>query len=544
MALFGRIDEFRDEAENWTQYHERLEQIFIANDIDEDKQRAVLLSVCGAKTYSLVRSLLAPAKPNDKTFKEICELLERHHCPRPSVIVQRYKFNMCVRKPGVSVASYVAKLRKLSEYCDYGANLDEMIRDRIVCGINDDRTQRRLLSESTLDFKKAMEIAQGMEVAARNIIDLHAQNPSSHTGSVNKFYNPNKKKHFKRPSDNSGQCFRCGENHDPSTCKFINAKCYSCSARGHISPMCRDKNSQQRVSQHNQQHNQSQRMSHQPQNQRPSHQPQNQRPSHQQNSRSSQGARPRRPNYVHDVSLVQFPVENNDDSQEYSSAYALYNIKSKNEPVIVSVTLDNNEMSMEVDTGAALSIISESTYDKYFSDYVLTNQNDPLSTYTGELINIKGYFDVNVSLSHMKSSYRLPLVVVGGTGPSLLGRNWLHYVRLDWHSLFRIQRSALSDVLARHSDVFKPELGTLRDHQVSIHVDPTARPRFFKARPLPYALRERVDAEIDRLLRLGIIIPVKQSKWAAPVVPVVKGDDSIRLCGDYKVITWYLPEKP
>ena len=65
------------------------------------------------------------------------------------------------------------------------------------------------------------------------------------------------------------------------------------------------------------------------------------------------------------VSLVQFPVENNDDSQEYSSAYALYNIKSKNEPVIVSVNLDNNEMSMEVDTGAALSIISESTYDKY-----------------------------------------------------------------------------------------------------------------------------------------------------------------------------------
>ena len=126
-----------------------------------------------------------------------------------------------------------------------------MIRDHIVCGINDDRTQRRLLSESTLDFKKAMEIAQGMEVAARNIIDLHAQNPSGHTGSVNKFYNPNKKKHFKRPSDNSGQCFRCGENHDPSTCKYINAKCYSCSARGHISPMCRDKNSQQRVSQHN-----------------------------------------------------------------------------------------------------------------------------------------------------------------------------------------------------------------------------------------------------------------------------------------------------
>jgi len=87
--------------------------------------------------------------------------------------------------------------------------------------------------------------------------------------------------------------------------------------------------------------------------------------------------------------------------------------------------------------------------------------------------------------------------------------------------LFRIQYSALNDVLARHRDVFKLELGILREHRVSIHVDPAAHPHFYKARPLPCALRERVNAEIDRLLRLGIITPVKQSQWAAPVVPVV-----------------------
>ena len=94
---------------------------------------------------------------------------------------------------------------------------------------------------------------------------------------------------------------------------------------------------------------------------------------------------------------------------------------------------------------------------------------------------------MNVSLSHMKEFMSSAFSSRGCTCPSLLGRNWLQYVRLDWHSLFRNQRSALSDILARHSDVFKPELGTLRDHQVSIHVDPTARLHFFKARPLPYA---------------------------------------------------------
>ena len=91
------------------------------------------------------------------------------------------------------------------------------------------------------------------------------------------------------------------------------------------------------------------------------------------------------------------------------------------------------------------------------------------------------------------------------------------------------------DVLARHYNVFKQELGTLREHQVNIHVDPAAHPRFYKARPLLHALMDGVDAEIDRLLRLGIITPVKQSQLAAPVLPVVKRDNSIHLCGDYKI---------
>ena len=48
-------------------------------------------------------------------------------------------------------------------------------------------------------------------------------------------------------------------------------------------------------------------------------------------------------------------------------------------------------------------------------------------------------------------------------------------------------------------------------------------------------MKSRVDAELDRLEKAGIISPVKHSEWAAPVVPVVKKDNTIRLCGDYKL---------
>ena len=49
------------------------------------------------------------------------------------------------------------------------------------------------------------------------------------------------------------------------------------------------------------------------------------------------------------------------------------------------------------------------------------------------------------------------------------------------------------------------------------------------------ALREKVEAELERLEGLGIIIPVQHSEWAAPVVPVLKKDGTMRLCGDYRV---------
>ena len=93
----------------------------------------------------------------------------------------------------------------------------------------------------------------------------------------------------------------------------------------------------------------------------------------------------------------------------------------------------------------------------------------------------------------------------------------------------------LQSLLGKHSVLFKEELGQIKGVKVKIHVDPKARPLFFKPRPVPYALRARVEEELKRFEAAGIIEPVIHSDWAALVVPVVKGDGSIRLCGDYKL---------
>ena len=109
-------------------YSERLQEYFTANEIESaDKKKAILLSVVGAEIYQLIRSLVAPDKPTEKNFNQLVELVQQHYQPTPSVIVQRFKFNSRSQRSGESIATFVAELRRLSEHCNFGRTLDDML---------------------------------------------------------------------------------------------------------------------------------------------------------------------------------------------------------------------------------------------------------------------------------------------------------------------------------------------------------------------------------------------------------------------------------
>ena len=130
----------------------------------------------------------------------------------------------------------------------------------------------------------------------------------------------------------------------------------------------------------------------------------------------------------------------------------------------------------------------------------------------------------------------LPLIVVDGDGPPLLGRNWFEQLKLNWRNIFHVGKvDTLSDVLDRHKTVFDKGLGTIKGFAAEIKLQDGAKPIFCKARPVPYALRQKVEEELDRLEKLGVVKKVERSDWASPVVCVPKKDGSIRICGDFKV---------
>ncbi|CAB4022899.1 Hypothetical predicted protein [Paramuricea clavata] len=162
-------------------------------------------------------------------------------------------------------------------------------------------------------------------------------------------------------------------------------------------------------------------------------------------------------------------------------------------PYKVNISINLTSIDMEIDTGASLSVISEATYVDLHSEGKvppLGNTDVILRTYIGEEVKLKWSLELTPINQQLDAGY---------------------------------------------SHLFEEGLGTLKGATAKIHVNPLATPVFLKARPVPYALREKIEQDLERLEKAGTVEPVQFSEWATPIVPVIKQDGTVRVCGDYKL---------
>ena len=155
----------------------RLNHYFIANDVaEEGKKRSILLSDCVSSTYMLLRSIVGVVQlattPSSISPKwDITSRFSGRLFKGINLIPES--------EPQELIATYVAALRELSEYCNYGDRLHEMLRDRLMCGVNHDTIQRKLLAETDLTYEKAYTLAQGIEASKRDTLDPKGSKNSS-----------------------------------------------------------------------------------------------------------------------------------------------------------------------------------------------------------------------------------------------------------------------------------------------------------------------------------------------------------------------------
>ena len=264
-----------------------------------------------------------------------------------------------------------------------------------------------------------------------------------------------------------------------SQCKFIKAKCHACGKIGHLKRVCR--------------------------------------------STRTQGT-------------VQIVENTGTAVQEQYCLYHLEDVtlpKTTENPYVATLTVAGKPLQFEIDTGASLSLVSEETYHKLWPNISLQDTSVKLRTYTGTPLKVLGVMETTVSYD--QQSVTLPLLVIAGAGASLMGCNWLEKITLNWRSIHKVNFDQLQAVLTQYSEVFKPDLGMMKNFKAKIFIDPSVPPRFCKARSVPYAMRLLVEAELEKLVDQGILTAVQHAEWAAPIVPIMKADrKSVRICGDFK----------
>ena len=91
--MLGFMDAYNPDMDDWSTYVERLDLFFLANEIRDDKKVAVLLTVLRTKAYSLLRTIITPSKPAEKTYKQLVDAMKSYVEPKPIVIIERFRFH-------------------------------------------------------------------------------------------------------------------------------------------------------------------------------------------------------------------------------------------------------------------------------------------------------------------------------------------------------------------------------------------------------------------------------------------------------------------
>ncbi|XP_033005510.1 uncharacterized protein K02A2.6-like [Lacerta agilis] len=201
------------------------------------------------------------------------------------------------------------------------------------------------------------------------------------------------------------------------------------------------------------------------------------------------------------------------------------------------VHIEGVPCELEVDSGSGFTIVSEGTFRSFCPqvgrdclrplDFILRdfNQNP---------VPILGVG--NFRIQHRKFKGKLLIVVAGGRRPDLLGRDWFEAFGIRLEGAYKIESAPSSfDALCQEfAVVFDGQLGRYTGPPVSFDLDPAVCPIRLKPRRVPFALKPKIDEELDKLVEQGVLEPVSHARWETPIVCPLKANGAVRICTDYK----------
>ncbi|XP_026672572.1 uncharacterized protein K02A2.6-like [Ceratina calcarata] len=234
---------------------------------DEKRRIAVLLHLIGPEAPEF--PIFTLTDEEKKVYNNVMRAFEEFCSPRSNESVERYVFFTRMQQQGETFTSFITDLRKLSTTCNFGELRDSLIKDRIICGMNNTDLKMRLLREENLDLDKCMKMCKSAELSMAQLQTIEGSDTEVHSMRMTGSSNVDRRQKMEprhRPASstntvstsnwgdrhlmeswdtNKGQqtrrCSRCNRTHPIRQCPAYGKACTNCKKLNHFATVCRSK---------------------------------------------------------------------------------------------------------------------------------------------------------------------------------------------------------------------------------------------------------------------------------------------------------------
>lgn len=477
-----------------------------AENMDQEVRKAEFMYSLGIETVSIITGL--NIKPED-TVADIIKVIDKYCIGETHEAMEHFKFNQCDQKPNQKFDAWLAECRTLIKTCNFNdiENVEEtMLRNRIIFGIRDRETQKKMLEERNVDLKRIIDIARSQEAATD-----HMKSFASKTEEVSRVnvsgkrrtqgkpsYNPksDRPERTTKPDVKSQKCKFCMQTHPfrKELCPAWGRTCNGCHRSNHFkdSPVC-SKNRN-----------------------------------------------------IHAV--IEDPESESTDEELIMSVTELISTVGHKKAVYCEMLVCGNRVRMQIDCGATVNVIPSSLVPSPLNlqptDVTLKMWNNTTMTPLGQCV-------LKVKNPKTKKKYNVQFVVVEEQLTPLLSRtaaekmglitiNYEDFVNVNAvskdpiNTLSQEPMKEVMHIVSEYSDVFKEEVGEFKG-EVHLTLRDDAEPVVCPARKVPIAIRPKLDKQLKLMCDQGIIEPIdKPTPWVSQMVTAEKRTGELRVCIDPK----------
>lgn len=493
-------------ADAWKRWKTQFMLFLKASGVHKEEtgvQASLLINLIGPDGFDVYQTFTYQVDESSENVETIIKKFDAYFGTKPNITLSRYTFFTRNQEEGESINQYVTALKLLSKTCDFSTLEEGLIRDRIVCGVRSAIVRDRMLRTEDLTLERAIKIGMADEVSSDGSRQLErgagqgparvdaigsrgGQTPRRRwrggrgwrgAGSASGAARGSRAPHG---SGNLGQesarwlkvCSGCGSARcQPGACVAATVRCYECQGYGHFARMCSYNNSASRK--------------------------------------------------VHEVEFQQEEPDK-DDSCESFYISMIGESSTKTEEWFEVLYCDHGMEKFKLDTGADINVMSYETFKRLnFDRSLIEKENIKLESYTGNLIPIIGV--CMLRFYHDKQLCVLRFAIANIKCQSVLGRK-------SCQDLGLVQR-VNSINLSEYSDLFRG-LGCLPG-VYHIVIDSSVKPVVCAPRKVPFSMRDRLLAELNKMIDLGVIRKVSHpTPWVNALVIAAKKDNGLRICLD------------